>query len=170
MRYNFLPAVTATLLFCVFMLASCSGKSSPTCRDILIALTDTEAKLPAGQLYSLSSPDKDFDILSDTLISALYGNGSVPSVSNEWLDVAVFLSLSQHPCELAVFLCNSHDAATDTARLLCKRLDVIKASEKSNIYADMLSNARITICRNYVLFIISSDSDNSIATAIKMIK
>lgn len=170
MRCRSLLAATVVLLFCMLILTSCDDKTSPTCSELLIALTHAETELPAGQLYSLSPHGKDFESLSDDLISVLYGNGTVPSVSNEWIDAAVFLSLSQHPCELAVFLCNSHDAASDTAHLLCIRLDAIKASKEQDTYNDMLDSAKIAVCRNYVLFIISSDSESSIDTAMKIIK
>ena len=150
-------------------LCACSSAEKTPCREILTAMTDAEVGLPAGTVYDARA-DRDGDRLpSESLLGALYGNGKMPPVSDSWLDCALFLSLSEHPCEFAVFLCNSHDAAVDTARLLCSRLDVIKTLKSNGEYGSMLDGARVTVIKNYALLIISSDSDNAERVAKKTV-
>ena len=86
-----------------------------------------------------------------------------------WLDIALFLPTSAHPCEFAVILCNSDDTATDTARLLCRRLDSIRTLKQNCEYSALLEGARVTVIRNYALLIISSDAENAVKTVTRIV-
>ncbi len=168
-KFRFLLALGLALAL-LFVTCSCSEKIYPSCRDILAAMTSSEAGLPAGRLYSAMAEAGESEFLDDSLLAALYGGGSLPAVSEDWLDCAVFLPSSSHPCELAVFLCSSHDAASDTARLLCSRLRSLKnAKSTCEEFSLMLESASVTICGNFVLFIVSSDTQNSLKIAKSLI-
>lgn len=162
-RYLFTFVIALSLLF---VACSCSKKTFPSCRDILVAMTDAEAGLPAGRVYCATAEPGKPEFLDDSLLAALYGGGSLPAVAQDWLDCAVFLASSSHPCELAVFLCSSHDAASDTARLLCERLRSLKNAKSANEeLSPMLESASVTIFGNFVFFIVSSDPQNALKVA-----
>ena len=163
-------ALLLCIIICVLPLPSCTAKEPVSCRAVLGAMVDKEIGLPAGQIYDLSAPLGNDEYLDERVISALFGEGSTPPMRAGWLDLALFLPNSSHPCEFAVFLCDSADTATDTARLLCRRLDVVKSTKKNDANALMLSSAAITIMGNYVLFIISSDTDGALKTATGILK
>lgn len=156
-------------LLLLFSLPSCAAREMPTCRDILGEIMKSEIGLPAGKVYSMHSPDGDGEQLPDKLIARIFGEGTTPAVASGWLDLALFLSTSAHPCEFAVILCDSEDTATDTARLLCRRLDAIRTAKSEGEYARLTENATVTVIGNYALLIISSDTENAIKSASKII-
>lgn len=162
-----IPLILAILL--IFTLPSCSKRENPSCRAVLARMIESEVGLPAGKVYSMHAQKGNAEFLPEYLIDCLYGNGERPIMADGWLDLAIFLPSSQHPCEFAVFLCDCEDTATDTARMLCQRLDVIRSAkndEKNSVYLD---NATVAVIRNYVLFIISSDTENALKIARKSI-
>lgn len=163
---------TAALFLSVFLLisllSSCSNeKKAPSCLTVLEAMTLAEVGLPAGRIYSLASEDDGY--LSDSLIKALYGNGSLPAIAQSWIDCAVFISTLGHPCELAVVYCTDRNAAEDTARLFGSRLNSLRALKSDEQHGNMLDLAQISIRGNFVLMIISSDPDNALKIAKKLI-
>ncbi len=156
------------LVTCFAFSVSCSAKR-PTCRQALGALVDSEVGLPAGKIYDMKAAEGDGEFLPDSLLCALLGNGAMPAVRDSWIDGALFLSLGTHPCEFAVFLCDSRDSAQDTARLFCSRIDSVKTLKGDGEYAPMLDGARVCIIKNYVILIISSDSDTAESVARKTV-
>ena len=162
-------ALFLALLLLISLLSSCSdARKAPSCLSVLDAMMSAEIGLPAGRIYSLSE-DKDDGYLSDSLIKSLYGNGSMPAIAKTWIDCAVFISTLGHPCELAVAYCPDRNAAEDTARLFSSRLKSVRALKSDENYSNMLDNAQIAICGNFVLMIISSDSDNALKIAKRLI-
>lgn len=157
------------ILFLIFTLPSCAERETPSCREILGELMNAEIGLPAGKTYSMTAPEGDDEYLPDALVNILYGDGERPVMADGWLDLAVFLPTSQHPCEFAVFFCNSEDTATDTARMLCRRLDLIRTAKIGGEYDTQIESATVTVMGNHVLLIISSDTQNAIRTAAKAI-
>lgn len=146
------------IIFLLLPLPSCAKKQAPSCREVLNAMMQAEGQaLPAGRIYDMRADEDSAERLPDSLLPALLGEGRSPAVSDAWLDSAMFLSVTEHPCELMILLCSSNDAAIDTARLLCSRLDAIKVSKTSEKYADMISAARVGIYKNYAFLIISRD-------------
>ena len=129
-----------------------------------------EIGLPAGRVYDLSAKEGDNEYLDERVINSLFGEGATPPMRRGWIDLALFLPTSSHPCELAVFLCDSPDTAADTARILCRRIDIIKSTKGGGEYALMLDCATVTIIKNYVLFIISSDTETARRSARNIIK
>ena len=158
------------LVFCFFALPSCAERKPASCREVLLALIDSEIGLPAGKIYDLNAPEGNSEYIDERVISSLFWEGSAPPMRSGWLDMALFLSTSDHPCELAVFLCDSPDTASDTARILCQRLDVIRTAKAKTEHSAMLDAATVTVIGNYVLLVISSDTDNSIKIARSLIK
>ncbi len=157
------------ILFLIFTLPSCAEGDRPSCREILGQLMTAEIGLPAGKVYSMTASQGEDEYLPEHLINALYGGGERPVMADGWLDLALFLPSSQHPYELAVFLCDSEDTATDTARMLCRRLDIIRTTKSEGDYSSYFDNATVTVMRNYVLFIISSDTQNALKIASRKI-
>lgn len=157
--------IVLSLCILLLLLPSCAERSSVSCREVLDTLTNAEIGLPAGQIYDLCAPEGDKEYLDERLINSLFGEGAEPPMRSGWLDLALFLSTSSHPCEFAVFLCDTTDTATDTARLLCRRLDIVRTSKKYAEVSSILDSATVRIIENYVLLIISSDIDNAVKAA-----
>ena len=160
-----------SFLIILFILAlpSCAERNIPSCREVLGEIIAAEVGIPAGKVYSFTPPEGDSEHPPDSLIAVLYGNGEKPVMAGGWLDVAFFLPSSSHPCELAVFLCDSEDTAIDTARMLCCRLDTLRIAKGAEEYAHYLDKANVTVIRNYVLFLVSSDTENALKVASKII-
>ena len=145
-------------------LCSCQkDKDRLSCLSVVCSLTNAEVRLPAGKIYHSKANHGEDAFISEHLLSALYGNGKMPEVCDGWIEYSFFLS-HLHPCEFAVIYCNSHNNATDTAKLLCKRISSIKSAKADS--EGILQNARVIILHNYVLLIISSDTES----AIKIVK
>lgn len=158
------------IIFLTFALTSCTERNLPSCMEILGEIIAAEVGIPAGKVYSLTASGDYAEHLHSSLMAVLYGNGEKPVMADGWLDVAIFLPSSSHPCELAVFLCDSEDTATDTARMLCRRLDTLRISKGGGKFDYYLDNATVTITRNYVLFLVSSDVGNTLKIASKIIR
>ena len=157
------------IVLSLFSVSSCTRSENPDCRDILSAIISSEIGLPSGKIYSARAESGEEEYLSDHLVNSLYGNGKEPVMADGWIDIAIFLPSSAHPCEFAVILCDSEDTATDTARLLCRRLDAIRTAKGAGEYAKLTENATVTVIGNYALLIISSDTENAIKSASKII-
>lgn len=165
-------ALFIVILFLFSSLFSCSATQNihTPCRDVVAAMTEAEIGLPTGRYYSLSAPEGDDEYLSAPLIASLLGNGSLPTVAADWLDCAFFLSLKDSPCEFAVILCSSRDAAEDTAALFHSRLAAIKITKTAPEYSQMIENSSVTITGNYAILIISTDPSSALKAAKKAIR
>ncbi len=164
---------SAAIIFLIslaFMLSSCSASNPTPCRDVIGTLLDCEATLPSGTVYDMKAPEGNEEYLPDRVLIKLFGDGRLPTVCDGWLDAALFLSLNESPCEFAVILCEDPDNAEDTARLLLRRLDVIRTAKGNGESTAMLSSANVTVIKNYVLMIISSDTQNALKSVSSMIK
>ena len=165
-------ALFLVIVLLISSLFSCSnfGSQYAPCREIVAAMTAAEIGLSAGKYYSLSAPEGDEEYLSKSLIASLFGNGSLPKVTDDWLDCALFLSLKDSPCEFAAILCSNRDAAEDTAALFHSRLAAIKVIKTTPEYSAMIESASITITGNYAIFIISTDPTTTLKAANKAIR
>ncbi len=123
-------------------LSFCTEKPPTPCRDILSAIMTAEIGLPAGKIYDMRAAEGEREFLPERLLSTLYGDGKTPPMREGWLDIALFLPLSDHPCEFAVILCDSDDTARDTARLLLCRLDLIRTTKGNSTTSPSHSNAK----------------------------
>jgi len=163
-------AIFLILLLLLTSLPSCTQKEALSCRQLLQDMTYAEIGLPAGKYYSLSAAEGESEYLSGSLLIALYGNGELPRVTEGWIDCALYLPYSSHPCEFAVVYCRDRDCAEDTARLLSTHLGVLKNAKTSPEYSEMLENAKVSIIGNYALLIISSDSNAAVSAFKKALR
>lgn len=162
-------SILILLMILIFILPSCSSHETTDCRIVLERLMTAEIGLPAGKVYCMAAQRGDDEYLPQNLINSLYGGGSRPVMADGWIDLAVYLSTTPHPCELAVFLCDKEETARDTATMLCSRIDAIRTSKSSQEYSPLLDSATVTVIRNYVLLVVSSDVEGAITEAAKAI-
>ncbi len=152
----------------VFSLCSCA-KQNVTVEQILLALTEAEIGLPAGQIYLSSASEEQATYLSPDLIAALYGQGEPPWQLSLIEDYGLFLSTAQHPCEFAVFRCYAHSDTDEVAAMCHVRLDALRIHYKDTQYATQyayyVQNARVVVIGNYVLLLISSDPEHAFRAA-----
>jgi hypothetical protein len=154
--------VLSVLLFSLF---SCGNHPPASCRDVLAQITENETNLPAGKFYYLSATDS-LDLLSSRLIASLYGDGIYPSVADEWIDCAVYLTYGESRVEFAVALCKSRYAAEDTAKLFLSRTALFD----SDLSVAEGGDATVTVIGNYAMLTISKDTSGSIAVAKRAIR
>lgn len=157
-----------TLSLCLICLCSCFC-DNPSAKDVLAALTAAEIGLPAGNIYLSDAPEGSENYTSSSLLCALYGGGGIPKEHTGWIEFAIFLSRGEIPCELAVFLCSSPTSASDTAKMLCIRLDTLRHAWKKTPYSDRLNAAEIIISGNLCLMLVSSDVSAAKKTALSLI-
>lgn len=160
MKRSLLKLTTVILIFsiAISMMSCMKNTKKVPCDTLIDALVSNEIGLPAGKIYSCQADEGDPEYISESLLCSLYGNGSLPRVCDGWIEYTLFLPTSYHPCEFAVILCDSHDTANDTAKLFCRRLTALKNAKSDQQFATYFENARIVINKNYVFFIISSDT------------
>ena len=145
-------------------LPSCASRQQhASCRAVLEAMMTTELSLPAGKIYDMNVESGKDEYLSNALICALLPDDSMLDVIEDWLDCAVFLPSADHPCEFFAVLCQNRDAAKDTALLLGMRLASIRRTKEEK--DGMLDGAKVVIYGNYVLLIISTDSETALRSA-----
>lgn len=165
-NFSILLLMLTLLHIAFFCLSSCAQRENTlSCRDVLDAMMSAEPALPSGKVYDMAAEAGEGEYLSANLIRALLLNDSLPDATRDWLDCAFYLSTLAHPCELAAVLCRDHDTAKDTATLFSARLAAIRLTKTDEKYAGLLSDARIVILDNYVLFIVSSDPDGVLKAA-----
>ena len=149
--------ISGLIAVIIIFLSACGVRDTTTAAAIVKGLTDAEIGLPAGKIYSTAADEMDEEYISDSLLSTLFGSASMPTVSSDWRECAMFLPLSNHPCEFIVIHCASGDAAEDTASLLSLRLISIKKAKGGEGANDLLDSSCVTVYKNYACLIISSD-------------
>lgn len=170
MKRRFFSLFAILLIFS--SLHSCDNYDSShyvSCSQLVSQLTEKEIGLPCGRIYSYEKSEGSPGFVSSSLLSAMYGEGSVPDCCLYWIDYAVFLSQTAHPCEICIVLCSSPQNAEDTAKLMCKRFDSLRA-KYSEEYPSYFTRDSVYIYNNYVIFTVSSDPENAYHTAVKLIK
>ncbi len=148
------------IILCATVLCACLSSCSrqpPSAQYVLSGLLQTEINLPSGQVYLSTSPEGESSYVSDALLCALYGGGSMPKEHDDWVEFAIYLSNS-HPCEFAVFLCDSPQSALDTSKTLCSRLTTLKNFWGDSEYSSYTESAEVVISGNFCVLIISSDT------------
>lgn len=156
MKIKFLIIILCITLLCPICLSACAGEM-PSAEKILSSLVQNEINLPSGQVYLSTSPEGEESYVPRSLLCALYGGGSLPPEHNDWIEFAIFLSRS-HPCEFAVFLCDSPQSALDTSKTLCSRLTTLRNFWRDSQYSSYTDNAEVIISGNFCILIISSDT------------
>ena len=148
--------ICCLLLTLALLLGGCGGAQvSPA--EVLDAMCATQKPLPAGKILIRSLPQENDRHLSDTLLAVTFGNGSLPPALDGVRDAACFFSYTQ-PCELAVFLCNSNNAAQNVAKMCLRRLDLLKvqyAHDAAN--QDCFENAAVVVRGKWVVLCVAPD-------------
>ena len=155
---RFLPIIIALAL----IFPSCaSGRVSPY--DVLRAVCDAEAGLPAGTFYSTDANEESPEFLRPELLAVAYG---IPLDFDGIEGAAIRLSGKHHPAELAVFLCKDANAVEDVVLFCHQRIKaLIQNSDLSAAvcgmsaeeYKEYVSGATVISSGRYVALIISSD-------------
>ena len=155
MKRKFLILILSITILCT-CLSSCS-RQPPSAKSVLSLLIETEIDLPSGQVYLSTSTEGEASYVSNSLLAALYGGGSEPREYDDWVEFAIFLS-SSHPCEFAVFLCDSPQSALDTSKTLCSRLTTLKNFWSDSQYSFYTESAEVIISGNFCILVVSSDT------------
>lgn len=124
-----------------------------------------EESLPAGVIYDTDAEEGEKGYLSESLCIALYGDERVPA---EWTFVsefAIYLTAAEHPFELAVFRCDSSDGTEEVSELCARRLALLRNYWRGSDYETYTSGGRVVIFGSYVLMLVSSDAELSLAEA-----
>ena len=175
MRRFCLPALLLTL---VLLFPSCGRDvplpaASAVLASMLAAMEDTAQPLPDGITRLTAADPSSPAYLTETFLAALYGpsarglleaeENQSPAVS----DVALFLSMTAYPCELAVFLCADSDTARAVARMCRSRVDTVARGYGETPWAQEAANGRVTVCGNYVLLALCEDPEATLDSAIR---
>ncbi len=150
--------VTCLLSVCLILsLTACQIGARVTPLEVVTAMRAAEKPLPHGQIYSLS-PDKEAcEILSEELITDLFGDGVYPPEMDGVRDAACFLSY-RDLCEISVFYCRSADEADAVAIMLVRRLELLRRERPD--YVEKLENACVTVRGRWALLCISNDTSS----------
>ncbi len=152
---------------CMSVLASCQKQTSDT-SEILDKIISSEINLPVGRRYCSRAISGDSEYMPPSLLASLYGNGTTPPESDEWVEYSIFISSKICPCEFAVFCCESNASVIDTSKMLLRRIDTLKNSRPNDEYSHYIENAIVITVGNYCLLIISSDAETiaKVATSV----
>ena len=144
------------LLLCPLLLLSGCAAPRPSATEVLTALCQSQTALPAGRIYVLSAREDDAAHPSDTLLSALFGNGERPIALDGVEDAAFFLSYAS-AFELAVFYCSTADGTKDVAEMCLHRLDTLKLYRTDDASVAMLEQARVSVHGTVVVLLLCTD-------------
>ncbi|MBE6548383.1 MAG: hypothetical protein E7667_05870 [Ruminococcaceae bacterium] len=170
MKLKFFSVIVClSLIGCILCASSCA-ESTASAEDVLSAMVHTEPSLPSGKIYLSTAAEGEKQYTPQSLLASLYGGGSAPIEQSEWVEFAIFLSSAHHPCEFAVFLCQSAQSASDTAKMLCRRLDTLKASWADTQYSSYTENGCVSVSGNYCILTVCADKKAALKAALSVIK
>ena len=160
------PYCLLPLLLCLLLTACRASLPPPGAAELLsimqTAMTDTAQLLPEGLIYTRAAPEGTPGHLSDTLLSALYGEaarGILDTAEGGGVeDVALFLSVSSYPCELAVFRCTDTRTAADVAALCRGRLDLVERGFAGSPWQAVAAGGRVSVEGCFVFLVIAEDA------------
>ncbi len=167
------------LLFWISCLPGCTGRGEAPlpASDVLAAMRAAVRDLPDGVLYHRAALPDDPQYLTDTLLSALYGEAArgiavAPGAGTPGIDttapvndIALFLSVAPQPVELAVFRCSDVRGTATAAKLCRARLEIIRHAWAGSEWAGMAEGAVVTVEGSYVLLVVAEDPDQVVAAA-----
>lgn len=150
-----------------------SRRPTPAATVLAAMLSAVGAGWPQGGTYALTAPSASREALSPTLLSALYGEAA-----RRWLtgddppvcDVAIFLSHTLHPAELAVFRCSDGEATGAVAAVCRARLDTVARHWDGEDYTAWMTGATVTVKGNYVLVAVADDPTPLLRAAVAAIR
>lgn len=138
-----------------FLLCGCTAAAST--EDILTAMCDSQAFLPAGQICRMEALSKEAQQDEAELLAVLYGGGELPAEFAVINSFGIRLSSFAEPYEIAVFRCVSARDAYDVAQMCLRRIERLRVSCRETEYAPLADSARVSLCGKYVLMAICDD-------------
>lgn len=182
------PARPLLFLLCILLtlaVPSCGKEGPPPAPSaVLAAMTAAAGTVPPGRVYDTGHGEGHPNRLTDTLLSALYGEGArgltlPPTVPPAATDTnphavgayppvgacALFLSMTEHPCELAVFFCSDAATVNAVAALCTARLDLIRRARADGEYASLCEEGLVAVEGSYVLLCLCEDPEAALRGA-----
>ncbi len=159
----------SVLLPAALLLTACAQETPPpSAAEVLASMEsamDATAQIhPEGVVYDRALSSDEPTYLSDTFFSALYGEAARGLLTAEEEggyravnDAALFLSVSPHPCELAVFRCSDTRAAATVAGLCRARLDTVARGYAKSEWAEIAQRGQIAVEGCFVLLAVTED-------------
>ena len=148
------------LLFCG--LTGCGARDGVSAVALVSEMLSFEGDCPHGVLYDSSVEEGTHGYFSESLCAALYGDGKMPTEWEYVEEFAVFLSTSERPLELTVFVAVSHDGAERLAALCARRLAVLRRYYRGTDFEPYTASARIVMLGRYVVMAVSADAEGAI--------
>jgi hypothetical protein len=164
----------ALILVLASLLTACGKSPPPSAVEVLAAMISemerTAQPLPDGVTYHRAAPPDSPAYLTDSLLSALYGEAARGLLEEEdgfaaIGDGAVYLSLSAYPCELAVFRCADPATAATVLRLCRERMDTVARGYVGGEWEALAGRGQAEIAGGYVLLAIAEDPAAVLAAA-----
>ncbi len=160
----------AVLLTAALALSACGrGTPPPSAAEVLAsmqaAMRASAQALPDGRVYTRAVAPTDPAYLSDTLLSALYGEAARGLLSADAVaegvapinDAAIFLSESPHPCELAVFRCSDARGTATAAKLCRARLEAIRRAWAGTEHEELVERGAVVVEGAFVMLVVAED-------------
>lgn len=171
--------VMILLLLSVSLLAACGKAPPPSAAEVLEVMTAemerTAQPHPDGVIYHRAAPHDSPDYLTDSLLSALYGEAARGLLEGEdgtaaIGDGAIYLSLSAYPCELAVFRCADPATAATVLRLCRERMDTVARGHAGGEWEETAGRGQAETVGGYVLLVIAEDPAAVLAAARRLLR
>lgn len=151
-----LPFLCLLLAVCLF--SGCAGGSSRDVRAVLDDLCAGEAPLPAGEIRHWKAPAEDEKPLTDDLLAAMFGSGTLPPEAEEIDDLACFLA-PRSPVEITVIRCKASGDTDRIARMCLSRLSHLQSSYAGDPdAAEVLDGAFVAQSGRYVVLCVVRDT------------
>ena len=169
MPFCVLFLVTA-VCFVLCMLGSGAERETVSPYAVLSGILSVEVDCPVGTVYHSAAAEGEEGYFSSSLCATLYGDGDLPA---EWAsveDFAIFLSATESPTELAVFLTPTRADAEEVAELCVERLGVLQRYYRGSDLEAYAAGGRVVVLGRYVVMVISSDSDAALSEARAVLK
>ena len=170
------------LLFLLLLFSGCSPRHAPPPSAVSVleamqtAMVDTAQTLPDGIIRHRAVPMEDPAYLTDTFLSALYGEAARGLLDGDEHeggavgDAALFLSVMPYPCELAVFRCSDVRTASAVATICRGRLDTVAGGYDDSEWAAVAGNGAVTAEGCFVFLVIAEDPRRVIERAVRCVR
>ena len=170
------------LLFLSLLFSGCSSRRAPPPSAVSVleamqaAMADTAQTFPDGIIRHRAVSAGDPSYLTDTLLSALYGEAARGLLDGDERgdgavgDAALFLSVMPYPCELAVFRCSDVRTASAVATICRGRLDTVAKGYDDGEWADIASRGAVTAEGCFVFLVIAEDPRRVIERAVRCVR
>ena len=160
MKHALILLITLSL---ILALTSCGHEAAV--EDILSAMCESRATLPAGQIYQSSAEAGEDDFADEELLAVLFGGGSLPVEFEVICAFAFRLSTGATPHEFAVFRCVSSQDAYDVAQMCLRRADLLRRGHIETEWETVTQRAEVSVCGKYVLWAVDEDAPSAVDAA-----